>query len=395
MNTAAPLPMVSNREHRFGLSQAMWDAVLEIRPPEETPFLTTEAKRASSVYMREDRYQAEIEHIFRSYAVPVMMSSRIPDPGTSLAHDGYGVPLLFTRDREGKLRAFINGCRHRGSKLVEGCDPVKGGRITCPYHTWSYGLDGQLLAISRPELFPSLDKADLPLIELTCFEDGGLVFVGLDPRKQTKIIPNSDEILADLNAPAFNRRHIYGFQTFDLQANWKLVTEAFLEGYHAPRLHAKSVGAMFTDATSVFRFYGPHTMQISGRKVFDASVLDQDVNIHRYVTSSHILFPNLSVITSPYYTSYMIFMPRGRDRTWVEYYMMTDGPPESEKAADLFARSYELILEVFGKEDFHASSSAQAALETGLIPEVYFGGLEMLVGPFHDSIEALLPPSAV
>jgi phenylpropionate dioxygenase-like ring-hydroxylating dioxygenase large terminal subunit len=386
---------IENEAPRFGLSDSMWRAIRSIKPVDETPVISTEARRPTSIYLRDDRFEAEMENIFRRVAVPIMMSSRLPEVGSSIAHDGYGVPLLLTRDSQGVARAFINGCRHRGSKLVDGCASVKGNRLVCPYHSWTYKLDGTLMGIARADVFPSLDKKNLPLISLTCFEKGGMIWAGLDPRHEARVLEGTDEICADLDAPGFKRSHIYGFKTWDLPANWKLVTEAFLEGYHAPRLHAASVGPQFVDAATIFDHFGPSSRQMSGRKVFEPSILDSSVNIHRYVTASYILFPNMSIITSPYYTSYMIFMPRAKNRTVVEYYMMTDGPPDSEKAEDIYKRSYDLILDVFGNEDFNAAVKCQEAISSGAIPEVYFGGLEPLVGPFHDDLESFLDPSVI
>ena len=76
----------------------------------------------------------------------------LPAPGSVLAHEGYGVPLLLTRGKDGQIRAFLNACQHKGAKLVEDCEPHKMSRLTCPYHGWEFGADGLCSKI------PSLDS---------------------------------------------------------------------------------------------------------------------------------------------------------------------------------------------------------------------------------------------
>jgi phenylpropionate dioxygenase-like ring-hydroxylating dioxygenase large terminal subunit len=377
-----------------GLTDSQWQAICALQPHDNAPSPTDEAQRPTSVYLSDARFAAEISDLFKKVPVVAALSRFLPEPGTSVAQDGYGIPMLLTRDRQGVAHAFINACRHRASKLVEECTPVKGSRMICPYHAWAYGLDGKLLTIPRHDTFPSLQKENLGLIPLTTWESGGFIWVSLDPQHAPKSLEGTDAICADLEAFGLQRMHVYGRRTYDLAANWKLVIEPFLEGYHVQRLHAKSIGNMFADVPNVYMRTGHHIRQTSGKANFKPELIGGQIdNLHKYITHAYLVFPNTIVVTSPYYISVMVLMPRARNRTLVDYYMLVKSPPDNPKAEELYARSYQLIDAVFGGEDFRAACLQQEALNSGAIGEVHFGGLENMVGPFHDCVESYLDPS--
>ncbi|MDX1504602.1 MAG: SRPBCC family protein [Spongiibacter sp.] len=376
----------------LGLTESQWEAICALRPADEAISPTAEGQRPASIYFSEERYQAEIEQLFKKVPLVAAPSCYLK-PGESLAQDGYGIPMLLTRDKNGVVRAFVNACRHRGSKIVEGNEPVASARLSCPYHAWTYATDGRLIGIPRPETFPSAKKCELGLVTLECYEAGGMIWVGMDPKEKPGLLEGSDQLHADLEAFGLHTMHMYGRRTYDLKANWKFVMEPFLEAYHIQRLHADSIADMFLDVPSVYGFLGHHQRQTSGKANFSPDLLKGNIdNLHKYITHAYLCFPNTVVITSPYYMSIMILMPRGANRTVVDYFMLTKSEPDSDKAKELFARSFELIHEVFGGEDFRAAELQTAALGNGNsgVETLYFGGLEEMITPFHESIESFL-----
>lgn len=373
-----------------GLTKSQWEAILQLRANSELPIPTTEASRPASIYTSEARFETEKRDIFSAAPVVITPSAYLPEPNTSVALDGYGIPLLVARDRDGVARVFVNACRHKGAKLLDSCEPVKSGRVTCPFHAWSYAMDGKLVGIPRQEVFPSANKSELGLVELSSFEGGGMIWATLDRHAPLKKLEGTDAVVEDLEAFGLHNMYVYGRRVYDLKANWKAVIEPFLEPYHIHRLHANSIADMFVDGPTVGTNLGPSIRQTSGKENFDPTIIANGVpNIHKYITHAYLVFPNTVVITSPYYMSIMILMPRAAGRTLVDYYMLMNEKPESEKAKDIAARSYAMIHEVFGGEDFKASQLQQEGLESGAIDTVYYGGLEEMIGPFHDSIEAM------
>lgn len=387
-------------QRRYGprldsLNASQIDAIRRIPPHDKAETDAIYARCPASIFLDEAYFQTEQARIFRQKAVVLAPSAALPEPGSVLAHDGYGVPVLLARDRDGTVRAFLNACTHKGAQLIEGCAAQKAGSVTCPYHAWTFGLDGRLQGVPREETYARFDKADRPLTQLPCHEAGGLIWVKLNPKadKDFSLVP--EQISDDMTHLGLPTAHLYGYRRFPLKANWKLIMEPFLEGYHVQRLHARSIGPlgmdMFADVVSVADRFGVHIRQTSGRGNFSPEVLDQpDINIRSYVTHAYNLFPNTVVITSPYYLSVMVIMPNAVGESMVDYYMLTDSAPDNPKAKELYARSFTVIQDVFGNEDFKASETCQIGLASGAIPDVIYCGMEAQIPAFYEGIESAL-----
>ena len=143
--------------------------------------------------------------------------------------------VLAIRGEDGELRAFRNVCRHRATRLREGRGDC-GKALRCPYHGWTYRTDGTLIGVPEGRGFAGLDKAELPLLEarVECFS--GFVFVAIDP----DIAPLADSLggLAERLAPyRIDRLVRFSESTASQPANWKIVADNYLEGYHIPIAH--------------------------------------------------------------------------------------------------------------------------------------------------------------
>ena len=349
------------------------------------------ASRPNEIFTGQVRFDTEQEKIFKRFPVPITLAALLPENGSVVAVEAYGKPLLVSRTRGGDIKVLINACQHKGSKLVEDCEVHKQGRLTCPYHAWTYGIDGKLIGVARSDMFDNLDKSQRSLVELPSKVWGGVVYAKLDG-SEPDWSNLSDQVADDFDALGIGMGHVYGRQTFDLKANWKVVLEPFLEGYHVQRLHAASIGDLFVDAPSTVDTFGANVRQVSGRVGYDPSMLDEnaEVNIHKLVTHAYTAFPNVVVVTSQYYTSVMILMPYGPDRTVVHYFMITPEPAGTPKAEDVFERSYELIISVFGGEDFRAAEISQAGLNAGVPKTTVYCGLEENIVRYYDELEKLL-----
>jgi choline monooxygenase len=189
-------------------------------------------------YTSETFYQREIDRIFRRVWNFVGHVSQISAPGDYFALTFAGVPVIILRDLSGVLRAFANTCRHRGSALLEGNGNCRA--IVCPYHSWSYALDGSLRA--APEMKESIgfDTADHGLIPLRLDTWGGFLFLCFDHDT-----PSLADFLGDLP----NRVAAYGLadmvcarrKEFMIECNWKLFVENAKESYHIATVHRNTI----------------------------------------------------------------------------------------------------------------------------------------------------------
>ncbi len=343
----------------------------------------------ASAYTDPARYAVERDCLFGKRPLVIAPSALLPEPGMAVPHDGYGKPLLITRDRDGAAHVFLNVCQHRGTRLIEGDTAVCAAKLVCPYHAWTYGLDGKLLALPRTVAFPGLDKATLGLKRLPTREAGGLIWFAFEEGAD---FAEPDTLGHDFDAFDLAGQHLFKRRTHDVAANWKLIMDAFLESYHVQRLHAATIGPFFKDGVASGDLIGSHQRSAVGRDVEAIECAAEDwPTLRRAITYTYQMFPATILIVSPDYMNLMTLMPRGVDRVLVEDFMLIPEPPATDKALAHWEKSWNFLDGgVFGAEDFRAAALGQEGLMSGAIDRLTLGGLEGGIKVFHDSVEAAL-----
>lgn len=343
----------------------------------------------AAAYTDPARHAAEQARIFTKVPLVAAPSALLPQPNTAVPHDGYGKPLLIARDRQGEAHVFLNVCKHRGTRLVEGEEAVCAPRLVCPYHAWSYALDGRLAGLPRGDAFPGLDKEAFGLTRLPTREAGGLIWFSF---AEDADFAEADALGLDFDAFGLAQMHLFRRRTHRVDANWKLIMDAFLESYHVARLHAETIGPFFKDGVASADTIGPHQRSAVGRDVDAAAVRAADwPTLRGAITYTYQMFPGAVLIVSPDYVNLMVLMPQAHDRVWVEDFMLIPEPPATEKALRHWEKSWNLLDGgVFAAEDFRAAALGQQGLSSGAVERITLGTLEAGIRQFHDQVEARL-----
>lgn len=341
-----------------------------------------------------DRYidPAELERervaLFRRQPVIVAHTSEVPERGNFVTENVCGVPLVVLRDAEGTIRVFVNACRHRGARLLDADQGTCKKAITCPYHAWSYRLDGSLLHVPNEEFFDPLDHAKLGLRAVQHEVRHGFVWVLIDPPDGSAIDvaaalgPVLDD---DFDAFGLADHHMARKASPTRTANWKLVMDAFAEGYHVKSLHRKSLSRFFLSG-QIIDDCAPHIRQVGARKTLleVAEGPESGWDLRRDTTVFYNVFPNVVFVFHPLWLSQMSIMPEGVDQVRVVHRMLVAEKATDEVARARLEKSFTHIHgEVFEKEDLAIAESIQTTLRSGANSTVLMGGLEEGMRLFH------------
>ena len=206
-----------------------------------------ESTLPSSWYLEQDIYLLEREHIFFREWLCVGREEELSAPGDHRVLDLHGESVLLLRNPQGELRAFYNVCRHRGARLcvTEGTPPrhgqvlgggVMGSRaIMCPYHAWTYDLDGRLQR--APHIDEDLSDVDLNLHPVGVASWGGFVFLHLSPAQSADFLPQIDSAVKQFRRYPLSDLRIGHSIRYEVAANWKVLCENYNECYHCGPVH--------------------------------------------------------------------------------------------------------------------------------------------------------------
>ncbi len=213
-------------------------------------------------YYSPDYHRREREKLWMRCWQVVGREADIPTPGEWLEYRLFDQSFLVMRGSDGRLRGFINACRHRGNALCEGRG--KSARLVCPYHRWSYDLQGQLVGVPRPDFEGSVEefvgsRDELGLLPVAVETFAGFIFLNPDPQAA----PLRDFLgeIADMLEPyRMQEMAACGLNVREsLDCNWKVVMDAFQEGYHIQGIHPELVNAM-DESKERYLFLGDHSV---------------------------------------------------------------------------------------------------------------------------------------
>ncbi|WP_442772132.1 aromatic ring-hydroxylating oxygenase subunit alpha [Paenirhodobacter enshiensis] len=275
-----------------------------------------------SIYTSPEFLALEQSRIFARSWLCAGRADALKAPGDYLTLDISGEPVIVLRDAKGALRAMSNVCRHRMSVLLEGRGHVAA--ITCPYHAWTYALDGSLRGAPAMELNESFCKQDVALPEIRCVDWQGWIMVTLDPD-----LPEPAELYADVDklvgyldmgsyTETFREEHRWN-------TNWKILAENFMESYHLPMCHRGTIGGasrlsemVCPEGFSTFNYH--HILKDDSVPLALAhpsnTALTGEERRRTWLLS---IYPSLLITLTPGYFWYLSLMPDGTDHVKILY----------------------------------------------------------------------------
>ena len=325
-----------------------------------------------AAYTSDQVFAWEQQHFFRGWQC-IGRSDEIAEPGMQRADKVGDTSVLLVRQQDGTLRAFANVCRHRGHEILPCGASTKARAITCPYHSWSYKLDGDLFSAAGYGGFGDFEMADFPLRPIRLQEWHGWIFLDISglAGPLSRHVTGLEERIAQYSP---ERLVVQGRHEYVIQANWKIVIENYHECYHCSSIHpelcqvsppesgenwAPSAGAW----VGGWQDLRPHaiTMSLDGHSdgVFIPGLNDVEKRRIDYIG----IFPNLLVSLHPDYVMTHRMVPLSARETWVECQWAF--PPEALGKPG-FSPAYAMdFWDITNREDWGACESVQRGMDSG------------------------------
>jgi len=338
-----------------------------------------------AMYTDPQRYQRELQRIFRELPIAAALSLELPEAGSWKAMNLMDVPLLLVRGEDQIVRAFLNVCRHRGAQV---CAEGRGkSRVfACPYHAWVYDQKGQLTGRYAAETFGEVDASQYGLTSLTCAEKSGVVFVMLTPHRTFDIHRWLGEFADEIGTLDLTHWHL--FEQRDLPGpGWKVTMDGYLEAYHHNIVHGRTVGQFTIGNLLVLDAWGPHQRLTFGRKSLPELAAQPEAQWQpdTHVRLIHSCFPNLSIsgILGDHCLVSQIFPGKTPDTTITRQTVLSAKKPETEEELAATRTFSAMTLQAVRDEDYAIGFGIQNAILSGANEHFLIGRNEPAVQNYH------------
>ncbi|MDQ2853211.1 MAG: aromatic ring-hydroxylating dioxygenase subunit alpha [Actinomycetota bacterium] len=376
---------------------------------QSTPSASEPGSRAGSslistlpghTYVDPTYFAREQERIFEQLWCCAVSSADLPAPGSFRTVQIGRESILLTRNRTGQARAYFNICRHRGARLCVHESGQVQRAFQCPYHAWTYDLDGKLIAAPNLTKMPDIDRVDYGLRAIHVREWLGYVWVCLADQApdftasvQQEVVDRLGDLESieryDIENLALGRRIVY-----DVRANWKLIIENFMECYHCATIHPELTEVLpeFADGYAAQYFVGHGAQfgeQIQGFTVDGSQGLDRIPGVSQEQDRRYYAItvrPQVFINLVPDHVIVHRMFPMAPDRTIVECdWLYLPGVVESGKDLDASVELFDRV----NRQDFDACERCQPAMSSRMYAN---GGVlvpsEHHIAAFHDWVQS-------
>ncbi len=348
-------------------------------------------------YTSAAQLEREVQILFRERPLIAALSPDLPEPGSFVTHDAGETPLMLVRNEKGVVRAFVNACRHRGTRIAEGRGARK--RLSCPFHAWTYDLDGRVC--SRPMSCGGFEGAGDEfdrLAEVPCREVAGLIFVLLEGGDiDRKIADLAGGMLDEVAGYDIASHGYFASRAIDRSCNYKFIMDGFAESYHLKVLHKATIAPYFEGIGLTDRL-GPVVRNIGLRSSIEKELAKDPAERRflRHGTTQYLIPPNALLSYQVDHVQFWQIYPSGRDpgRCRVQFHLYWP-PPIDDEARRKAEFNLDLLWKVTTTEDFPQSDRIHANLASGAIRELVFGRNEPGLVWFHEEIARAVGGTAV
>lgn len=347
----------------------------------------SETFSAVSGYLSPDRFAREMA-MFRAMPLLVAHVSELAAPDAFLRREIAGIPMLLTGDGAGSYRAFLNVCRHRGTRLVDAASGC-ARRFTCPYHAWIWNNRGELVGLPHGrEGFPALDRADYGLKELHCVERHGWIWVsrpGTANQDPTDFLAG---LGADIEWIGSRELAVRAESVETRDVNWKILVEGGLEAYHFKVAHRDTIGPYFNDNLSTYQVFGSHLRSVLPRASIRemADLPEDEWSIRQHANLLYTIFPLNQFLVQQDHLVWVQLEPLTESRSRL---VLRTLAPEGAGSEAHWQRNHRITCTTLA-EDFEIGESIQAGLASGANDNLTFGRFEGALRRFNDTVERLL-----
>lgn len=335
----------------------------------------------------------EREVFFRRGPINIGLGCLLPNPGDWMTHDHTGMPILLVRRPDGSLSAFLNVCRHRGARVAEGCGS-SARSFSCPYHGWTYALDGKLLARPDERSFAAIDRRTVGLRSLPLAEKYGMVWVCPTPGPILDIDRLLDGLATDFAAYGFDSFHHYQTRVLRRRINWKLAVDTFLESYHLGVLHPDTISPLFYANCSTFDGFGPNLRWILPRRTIGElrTVPEAQWDLVSHAAIVYLLFPNTVLVMAQDHLETWHMFPAGNgvDESRMCVSLYTPEPALTDSARRHWDNNFDLLIATVENQDFPVSEGIQRGFYSGAQDAIVFGRNEPALQHYHKAIKSAL-----
>jgi phenylpropionate dioxygenase-like ring-hydroxylating dioxygenase large terminal subunit len=338
--------------------------------------------------------QAAGEHelLFRNGPINIGLSALLPHAGDWMTHDYAGIPILLLRRADGSLGAFLNVCRHRGARIADGCGS-DASSFSCPYHGWTYGLDGSLVARPEDASFAAAERATHGLRPLPVVEKYGMIWVGPKPGMRLDIDSLLDGVANDLAAYGLDAYHHYETRVLRREMNWKLAVDTFCETYHLAYLHPDTVSPLFHTNRATFDAFGRNHRLMAARRTLDElrGQPEEGWNVFDHTAVIYVLFPNtIFLFQRDHVETWHIFPGERVDSCSMYVSLYIPEPVASDSAKRHWDNNFNLLMATVESQDFPTCEGMQRGFPSGAQDWIVFGRNEPALQHFHRSVAAAL-----